>query len=272
MSVSRSEAARLGREAVSIVAAGHYVAPSGRTVDLSAATRAAVEGTVSYPPSAPRPAVPEARFDTRITVTGETTLVAGARLVSAGESPCVLNFASAKNPGGGFLSGARAQEETIARASALFACIDGNAMYAHHRAQRDTVYSNYAIYSPAVPVFRTDDGVLLEAPYPLAVLTSPAPNTGAALQKDPSRGPDIERAFEERIDLVLHLMAGHGHEVIVLGAWGCGAFRGDPVLVARLFDAALKGAWRGVFREVVFAVFDPGKGAPNRRAFDAIAW
>lgn len=270
MRISRSDAARLGQEVLSILADGRYTSPSGRVVDIAAATKEAVDGTVSYPPGAARPSVPATRFDTKITVTGETTLEAGRRL--ADEGPCVLNFASAKNPGGGFLSGARAQEETIARSSSLFACIDGNAMYAHHRALRDTVYSNYAIYSPAVPVFRDDTGALLEAPYPLAVLTSPAPNTGAALAKDPGRGADIARAFEARIDLVLHLMAGHGHEVIVLGAWGCGAFRGDPKLVARLFAEALAGPWKGVFREVVFAVFDPGAGTPNRRAFEAEAW
>lgn len=269
MSISRSEAARLGQSAASILAAGTYTSASGRVVSIAEATERAVAGTVSYPPGAARPALGAARFDTEITVTGETTLAASFRLVDEGETPCALNFASAKNPGGGFLSGARAQEETLARASSLFACIDGNPMYGFHRQRRDAMYTHYAIYSPDVPVFRDDAGTLLDAPYTFAMLTSPAPNTGAVLAKDAGRTAAIEAAFAERIDLVLHLMAAHGHEVVVLGAWGCGAFRGDPKMVARLFADALRGPFAGVFRRAVFAVFDPGKGTPNRKAFEA---
>lgn len=73
-----------------------------------------------------------------------------------------LNFASATHPGGGFLSGARAQEESIARSSGLFACLEGREMYSWHRSRLDAMYSDWIIYSPDVPVFRTDDGELLE--------------------------------------------------------------------------------------------------------------
>ena len=56
--------------------------------------------------------------------------------------------ASAKHPGGGFLGGARAQEESLARSSGLYACINGNPMYDHHKAHGDAMYTDYAIYSP----------------------------------------------------------------------------------------------------------------------------
>ena len=68
----------------------------------------------------------------------------------------LLNFASAKSPGGGFLNGARAQEEYLARSSCLYQCIRWNPMYAFHRANDDPLYTDYAIYSPGLsPSFAT---------------------------------------------------------------------------------------------------------------------
>ena len=108
-----------------------------------------------------------------IELANETTLVASRRLVDAGYRPVALNVALAKHPGGGFLTGARAQEESLARSSALFACLDGNPMYDFHRARQDPMYSDYALYSPDVPVIRADDGTLLDDPYMCSFVTCP---------------------------------------------------------------------------------------------------
>src|SRR5205823_13858109 len=117
--------------------------------------------------------------ETRFEATNETTLAAARRLAAEGHRVVALNFASARHPGGGFLGGARAQEESLCRASGLFACIDGNEMYRHHAPMPGGMYTNYAIYSPGVPVFRTDDGGLLDEPHPCAFVTAPAGNAGA---------------------------------------------------------------------------------------------
>ena len=77
-----------------------------------------------------------------------------------------LNFASATHAGGGCLSGARAQEESITRSSGLFSALEGRNMYAYHCSRRNAMYTDYVIYSPDVPVFRTDSGELLEQPWP----------------------------------------------------------------------------------------------------------
>ena len=60
--------------------------------------------------------------------------------------------------------GARLPDRATPGASGfdLYACLDGNPMYAHHRDRRDPFYSHFVIYSPDVPVFRTDAGDLLE--------------------------------------------------------------------------------------------------------------
>jgi uncharacterized protein (TIGR02452 family) len=89
-------------------------------------------------------------------VTGESSLEAARRLTGP---VAVLNFASARNPGGGFLNGAQAQEEALCRASALYTCLlQARGFYDHHRAHRDPFYTDRVIHSPAVPVFRDDKG------------------------------------------------------------------------------------------------------------------
>lgn len=262
MHIDRDRAAELGRETLQIVREGAYTAPSGRTVDLRDAIARARANTQTYPPERETPRTAPGQRATQIAVTNETTLEAASRLVAAGERPLALNFASARHPGGGFLSGARAQEESLARSSALYACLEGNPMYAWHEAHRDPFYTDYAIYSPDVPVFRLDSGILLDEPYTCAFLTCPAVNARVALERDPMCGPTIRDVMAPRIERVLAIAAAHGHANLILGAWGCGAFGNDPREIATLFRAALAGPYRGVFASVVFAIVD---WSPTRR-------
>ncbi|OWK38556.1 TIGR02452 family protein [Fimbriiglobus ruber] len=251
--LSRSQAAQIGKETVGFLRAGKYTNPAGRDVDLRPHLVAAVAGTVSYPPDVPLPAVVPGGRMTTFAVVNETTLDAARRFAAEGFRPVALNFASAKHAGGGFLGGARAQEESLCRASGLFACIEGNPMYDFHSQQGGGFYTNYAIYSPAVPVFRTDDGELLPEPYACAFVTAPAVNAGAVDFRQRSRIPG---EMERRVAKVLAIMAGHGHDAVVLGAWGCGVFKNDPEVVADLFRDALAARFYGVFARVVFAVVD----------------
>lgn len=126
-------------------------------------------------------------------------------------------------------------------------------MYRAHAGTRGGFYTNSAIDSPGVPVFRDDDGDLLGEPYRCAFVTSPAVNAGAMRVK----GRDlIPNEMRERIRKVLHVMPGHGHDAAVLGAWGCGVFRNDPEVIADLFREALATRFAGVFKRVVFAILD----------------
>lgn len=253
--IDRGKAARQGQETVEIIRGGRYTAADGHTVLIRDELAKAVAGTVSYPPDAELPAYTSGRFGTQFEVTNETTLSAARRLVHDGLNPVALNFASAKHPGGGFLGGARAQEESLCRSSGLYACIVNDAMYRVHAPTRGGFYTNYAIYSPGVPVFRDDAGDLLAEPYRCGFVTSPAVNAGTYL-KDGGRQADVTREMRHRIDKVLHVMAGHGHDAAVLGAWGCGVFRNDPEVIADLFREALVTRFSGAFRRVVFAVLD----------------
>jgi uncharacterized protein (TIGR02452 family) len=203
-------------------------------------------------------------------VQNETTLAAARRLI-VDHRTIALNVASARNPGGGFLSGSEAQEESLARSSSLFACLDGRSMYPFHRRHDDTLYTDYVIYSPSVVVFRNNDGKLLETPFTCSFLTAPAPNAGAVLQRDPTRGDELSRGLQSRINKVLSVAAAQGYDAIILGAWGCGVFKNDPRDVAAQFQAALTGDFDGVFRLIYFAVLDRSSGgvviAPFEQAF-----
>jgi uncharacterized protein (TIGR02452 family) len=249
---SRKKAAEIARDTIEIVTSGRYTNRHGQKVAVRHAVEAAMNGTLGYPPDAALPDVVPSDRPTVFEVVNDTTLAAARKLVAEGFNPAALNFASARHPGGGFLNGARAQEESLCRASALYYCINGNPMYRHH-AQTDCYYSNYAIYSPAVPVFKDDDGEPLDAPYRCGFVTAPAVNAGAL--RDADRRPGrIRKEMEERVEKVLAVMAGHGHDAAVLGAWGCGVFKNDPEMIAELFAQALRGRFAGVFAKVVFAV------------------
>ena len=136
MLMSRDLAAKFGQETVQILRDGCYRTAGGEVVEIREALQRAVGGTRTYPPDQPLPSVPSGGGQTQIEVVNETTLVAARRLVEAGRRTVALNFASAKHPGGGFLSGARAQEESLARSSGLYACLVDNSMYEFHRARK----------------------------------------------------------------------------------------------------------------------------------------
>ena len=232
LNIPRSRAGELGREAAEISRRGEYRTPSGRTVSIAGLVQGAVSGTLSYPPGEDPPSSDRDPVESHITVENTTTLAAAKRLNDDRGDAVVLNFASATAPGGGFRKGGRAQEEYLARSSALFACLEHNEMYSYHRARHDALYTDYVIYSPGVPVFRNDDGELLEEPIGVGMLTSPAVY---AKHVDPSRRSAIEPTMRARIRKVLAVGLAHGHLDIVLGAWGCGAFGNDPGLIAKLF-------------------------------------
>ncbi|WP_141583560.1 TIGR02452 family protein [Actinomadura sp. WMMA1423] len=274
--MSRHPRRMTAQETVAILERGDYTAPSGRTVQVADRLAEAVRRTVLHRPDELDallkrlpPAGPGTR--TRIEVTDETTLAAARRLHGAGTAPFALNFASAKNPGGGFLNGAHAQEEGLARSSGLYESLrSAREYYDFHRAQGDLLYSDHMIYSPDVPVFRDDSGRLLEEPYGVAFLTSPAPNRGAI--RDPAKAERIPAVLRLRARKVLAVALTHGHTRLVLGAWGCGVFRNDPAEVAEVFAEALRpgGEFADRFEHVVFAVWDTSAGAPRHSAFQRV--
>ncbi|EAY25794.1 TIGR02452 family protein [Microscilla marina] len=278
---NRKKRAEIAQETLQILAQGKYIDQSQNTIDIKNSLTKSVDDTLLYTPTSfdekvlvsSNQALKELDFDTQYEVTTETTLQAAKRLVE-GENYTkvgVLNFASAKNPGGGFLGGSQAQEESLARASGLYACLEPQQeMYLTNRKRKTGLYLDYMVYSPDVPVFRNDDDQLLNSPYMISVITAPAVNAGSVKANYPAEQDLIATTMLARTEKVLTLAVLHQHEVLVLGAWGCGVFKNNPKDIAQYFATHLfgEGKFNRAFRKIVFAVYSGQKQNPNLPAFE----
>ena len=275
--MNRSARTELAGQTVDIVGKGHYTVPGGRTVDIAGVVRACLEGTRFFPPEdlerLRREVLSQSGsgHETTFEVRNETTLEGIARLLARRQGPvAALNFASAKNPGGGFLGGSQAQEESLARSSALYASLlRCGEYYQRHRASPSLLYSDAMILSPGCPIIRNGAGELLNEPQLATFITSAAPNAGATGRNRPSDLPHIPEVLRRRSEYVLALAASEWYKQLVLGAWGCGIFGNNPELVAGVFaDHLRRGAWSGRFDHVVFSVFDRSAGGETLAAFE----
>jgi uncharacterized protein (TIGR02452 family) len=276
--MNRKQRTKIAEETIEILDLGAYLNPSGVMTSIAEALARCVGNTrVITPQDWPR--IIDATINLgqqnvpTIEVTGETTLQAAQRMHTANGTNdlLALNFASAKNPGGGFLSGSQAQEEALARSTGLYkALLASEAYYTANRQTESKLYTDHAIFSPQVPVFRDDDGNLLEKPYMLTIHTAPAPNRGAIPESSPDRSL-VATKFCHRMTQLFSQAAITNHRRLILGAWGCGVFRNDPEEVAQLFAATLFAhRMERHFTHICFAVYDSIEGQPALQAFRKI--
>lgn len=204
-----------------------------------------------------------------------------------GKKICVLNFASATNPGGGVTRGSSAQEEAICRCSTLyFSLIEQSiwkGFYAPHRARKNPLHNDDCIYTPGVVVFKTDTATPQALPpddwYTVNVLTCAAPNLrerpGNRMNDgDGARSVQIgkqklRQLHEKRMRRVLSIAAAEGNEVMILGAFGCGAFSNPPDIVAEAMKTVVQ-EYRSFFEAVEFAVYCPPRDDSNYRVFERV--
>jgi uncharacterized protein (TIGR02452 family) len=257
LDLDRALAQRQAHQTIEALQRGWYVGPDGEQVHWREAIDHALASKSSIPGGGTLPRATRQRVaETRVRVANETTLAAAHDLLTRGLDPLSLNFANGVEPGGGFLRGARAQEEALCRASALYATLHGDPMYDAHRKMAHGESSPWCIVSRDVPVFRADHGATLPAPWLCSFITCAAPF-------EPSVGAARSALLlEDRIYRVLEVAAAHDYGSLVLGAWGCGAFGNNPTTTARAFRAALESDLGQSFDEVVFAICD---WSPERR-------
>lgn len=204
----------------------------------------------------------------------DSTFHAAAPLVAAGYKTAVLNFANAFVPGGGVTRGAMAQEECLCRSSNLYRSLEGDYVRRHYykwnQDNVDDLGSDRVLYSPFVTVYKTDETYPKDLPeeawFSVDVISCAAP------MADPwTRAHQMEklyRLFCRRIRNILETAVRNGDEAIVLGAFGCGAFRNDPLLVAAAFhEVLIKEGYGGYFKKILFAIKKNNHSNTNLAAF-----
>lgn len=216
----------------------------------------------------------------KVVVSGKRTLEASESYAKQGKRVCVLNFASATNPGGGVVHGSSAQEEAICRCSTLYPCLNTkemwNKFYTPHRNADNPLYNDDCIFTPDVKVFKGDTNFPERLPeadwWNVDVITCAAPN----LRKIPSNfmnpnagNKQADITYEElkalhtnRIQRIFEVAIANKADVLILGAFGCGAFCNPPELVAEVFvDFTEK--YRKRFDVIEYAVFHTERETKN---------
>ena len=251
----------MAKDTLEILAKKYYTNENNERINLEKELEASTKGTKLFYSEEllelANKEFSEPNFKTHFEVWKCSSLKAILKLVEEENQDKImcLNFASAKNPGGGFINGAEAQEESLARTSGLYeSLLQGGDYYKIHREMESCFYTDTMIYSPKVPVFRKDKGELLPKPVFCNFITSPAVNSGVVKRQEPEKAHEIFGAMDVRTDKMLALALHQGNETLILGAWGCGVFKNDPKEIAELFKKYLHGKYKNKFKRVVFAI------------------
>lgn len=179
------------------------------------------------------------------------SVTACIKLAKDSKKIAVLNFADPETPGGAVTYGAKAQEECLCRCSNLYQSLtsadckewfyDYNKRYYYDGKNTDCI-----IYSEGVTFFKDADYDLLSIPVTIDVITCPAP------RKNMNKKEALF-TYIQRIKSIFAAAFEHNIEILILGAWGCGAFNQDPTLIAKSFKKAIK-LYGGNFEKIVFAI------------------
>jgi uncharacterized protein (TIGR02452 family) len=259
----------IARQTLDILGKGFYINQHQQRIDIGKSLEKALKKSLLFRPEQfddldlkAEKVIESRNENTIIEIKNESTLDAVLREVSLSDNIACLNFASAKNPGGGFLNGSQAQEESLARATGLYPCISQmQEMYVFNRNLETCLYSDYMIFSPLVPVIRNGQDELLDSFREVSVITAPAVNAGVVKLREPENVALIESIMDKRISMVLNIALINQMDTLILGAWGCGVFQNDPEMIAELFARHLLGKYRNAFKKITFAILDNPKKA-----------
>ena len=233
------------------------------------------------------PVVDKSRFtdNAKVIVSTKRTFAAASGYVK--QKVAVHNFASSTNPGGGVTRGSSAQEECLCRCSGLYFCLSVPEMmkgfYYPHRNAKNPINNADIIYTPDATVFKTDTSrpKLMDEKdwYDVDVITCAAPN----LRKRPSNqfnqdngdrsvkvsDKELLEIHKKRLTRILDVAALNGAEVVILGAFGCGAFQNKPEVVARAAKEVIAD-YLHTFKTIEFAVYCSPRDDTNFKVFKRV--
>ena len=220
--------------------------------------------------------------DQKVTVSMDRSFQAAMRLRK--EHPdsriAVLNFANAFYPGGGVEAGASAQEECLCRCSTLYSVLNSQYLignfYDYHEDLGTSYASDALIYTEGIVICKTDVDLPQRMPeedwITVDVITCAAPDLSTYSSDRSSGGKQAmsdSALFGFHVKRALHILtaaAAKGADILVTGAFGCGAFRNNPKVVANAWRTALS-IFPKVFERVEFAVFCTDEEMENYRVF-----
>lgn len=213
--------------------------------------------------------------DANVEVVEGTTFDVAKRYAAKGKKVAVLNFANPHNPGGGVERGAMAQEECLCRSSNLYQCltlVTANLEYYEYNIKyTDYFFSDRILYSDRITVFKDDSIVPVMLPeeewFTVSVLTCAAPYMGKRTDIDYER---LKRVFKGRIRNIFEVALDNNVDTLILGAFGCGAFKNPPRLVAEAFDEVMQEKYKGLFSNIIFAIKKTSLNCPNYNAFKEV--
>ena len=216
--------------------------------------------------------VPRRNEHSGVIVECGTTFAAAMKYLHIGKT-VVLNFANPENPGGGVQYGAMAQEECLCRSSNLYPCLcDANVFYdyyEYHRNLKNTFYSDRLIYTKKITVFKDDNDIPQILPeymwFTVDVITCAAPYIA---KRKYTNSTALLLLFKSRIRNIFEAARDNNADVIILGAFGCGALKNPPLIVAEAFRQVIcEQDYFKCFRKIVFAIKPTGEHCPNLNAF-----
>lgn len=202
-----------------------------------------------------------------------TTFNATKKYLQYGKT-AVLNFANPHNPGGGVHNGAIAQEECLCRSSNLYPCISNqnvfNDYYMYHKDMAHYFFSDRLIYTKDVIVFKDDSDVPQIMPkeewFNVDVITCAAPYLA---KRKYTNKTALKELFKGRIKNIFEATIDNDVAVIILGAFGCGAFKNPPEVVAKAFHEVIdENNYKDYFSKIVFAIKSNYSNDDNYYAFD----
>lgn len=218
-----------------------------------------------------------------ISVHSETTFEIAKKYHQFGKV-AVLNFANPEYPGGGVCNGAMAQEECLCRSSNLYLCLNNENVfkeyYGYHRDIKNYFYTDRLIYTKDITVFKNDDDVpqLMEEEewFNVDVITCAAPFLG---KRKYTNKKALKALFKGRIRNIFEAAIDNDVDVLILGAFGCGAFKNPPEIVAEAFyEVIIENSYEKSFKQIIFAIKstngdNPFAPCPNILAFEmAFFW